>query len=486
VYSAYQLFFVSIEGERAMHPTLFKTTTSPVCPVWVVDEASWPDVNLMVSSRAQQLAKGIGFIGHEGSHVMVWDERGTLESVLMGLGKHAEDADPFVLAKLHEMLPQGDYELAFCPLKPDLAFLGFVLGRYRFERYKALPLKAIRLKLMDGVDGGEITRIANGIALGRDLINTPANDCSPQALEEAARQLAKANDANIHVIIGDDLLTQNFPMIHAVGRASADIPARIPRLIDLKWQPKGQNADDLLEITLVGKGVCFDTGGLNIKPDNSMLLMKKDMGGAASVLAAASMIMDAQLPLRLRVLIPAVENAISGDAFRPGDVLKSRKGVTVEIGNTDAEGRLVLADALTFADESDPDLIIDMATLTGAARVALGPDLPPLMCEDDALAATLQRIGSQHHDPVWRLPLWNPYESLLSSKVADTNNVSSGSYAGSILAALFLRKFISPKRAWAHFDIFGWTPSSKPARPEGGEAQAARLIYAYLKERVGV
>jgi leucyl aminopeptidase len=233
------------------------------------------------------------------------------------------------------------------------------------------------------------------------------------------------------------------------------------------------------------KGVCFDTGGLNLKPDNSMLLMKKDMGGAASVLAAASMIMDAQLPLKLRVLIPAVENAISGDAFRPGDVLKSRKGLSVEIGNTDAEGRLVLADALTYADEADPDLIIDMATLTGAARVALGPDLPPLMCEDEALAATLQRIGTRQHDPVWRLPLWNPYESLLSSKVADTNNVSSGSYAGSILAALFLRKFISAGRMWAHFDIFGWTPSARPARPEGGEAQAARLIYAYLKERVG-
>jgi leucyl aminopeptidase len=469
-----------------MHTTLFKTTTNPLYPLWVVDEVSWPDVNLMLSSRAQKIAKAQGFAGGEGTPLVIWNDQGAIEGALMGLGKKASEVDPFVLAKCHETLPQGDYELVHCSLKLDLAFLGFVLGRYRFERYKAMPLKTIRLKLMDGVDEREITRIANGMALGRDLINTPANDCSPQALEEAARQLAKNNDAHIHVIVGDDLLTQNFPMIHAVGRACADIPARSPRLIEMTWHPKGHNVDDLLEITLVGKGVCFDTGGLNIKPDNSMLLMKKDMGGAASVLAAASMIMDAQLPLRLRVLIPAVENAISGDAFRPGDVLKSRKGITVEIGNTDAEGRLVLADALTYADEADPDLIIDMATLTGAARVALGPDLPPLMCEDDALAATLQRIGTQHHDPVWRLPLWNPYESLLASKVADTNNVSSGSYAGSILAALFLRKFISPKRAWAHFDIFGWTPSSKPARPEGGEAQAARLIYAYLKERVGV
>jgi leucyl aminopeptidase len=342
-------------------------------------------------------------------------------------------------------------------------------------------LPNIRLQIPEGVDAHDISRIMAGITLGRDLINTPAHDCSPDTLEDAARHLADTRSGHLQVIKGDALLTHNFPLIHAVGRAASDDVARAPRLIDLIWHPKGHDVKTLPQITLVGKGVTFDTGGLNIKPDSSMLLMKKDMGGAASVLACASMIMDAELPVRLRVLIPAVENAISGQAFRPGDVLPSRKGLSVEIGNTDAEGRLILADTLTYADEGNPDLIIDMATLTGAARVALGPDLPPLMCDDDDLAQTLSRIGSTQNDPVWRLPLWTPYESMLNSKVADINNVSSSSYAGSILAALFLRKFISVERKWVHFDIFGWTPTAKPARPEGGEVQVARLVYAYVK-----
>ncbi len=283
--------------------------------------------------------------------------------------------------------------------------------------------------------------------------------------------MAPASDT----IVGDDLLKQNFPLIHAVGRASP----RAPRLIDITW---GDPAAP--KITLVGKGVCFDTGGLDIKPSSGMLIMKKDMGGAACVLGAAHMIMDAKLKVRLRVLIPAVENAISGEAFRPLDIYRSRKGITVEIGNTDAEGRLVLADALALADEEKPELIVDMATLTGAARVALGPDLPAFFATDDALAADVARHAQAENDPVWRLPLWKPYDSMLDSKTADINNVG-GAFAGSITAALFLNRFVTAAKAWAHFDIYGWTPSARPARPEGGECQVARALYALLKERYG-
>jgi leucyl aminopeptidase len=295
----------------------------------------------------------------------------------------------------------------------------------------------------------------------------------PAELEQAARALADKHGAKVQSIVGDELLKQNFPLIHAVGRAAA----RAPRLIDLTW---GDAAAP--KITLVGKGVCFDTGGLDIKPDSGMLIMKKDMGGAANVLAAAHMIMDGKLKVRLRVLIPAVENAIAGDAFRPLDVYKSRKGITVEIGNTDAEGRLVLADALALADEEAPELIVDMATLTGAARVALGPELPPLFTHDDALASDLARHAEAERDPLWRLPLWRPYESMLDSKTADINNVG-GPQAGAITAALFLNRFVTATRAWAHFDIYAWTPAPKPARPDGGECQVARALYALLKER---
>jgi len=297
----------------------------------------------------------------------------------------------------------------------------------------------------------------------------------PAELETAARDLGGRHGATFRSIAGDELLQQNFPLIHAVGRASP----RAPRLIDLTW---GDAAHP--KITLVGKGVCFDTGGLDIKPDSAMLIMKKDMGGAANVLAAAHMIMDAKLKVRLRVLIPAVENAIAGEAFRPMDIYRSRKGITVEIGNTDAEGRLVLADALALADEEAPELIVDMATLTGAARVALGPELPPLFTHDDALAADLTRHAQAERDPLWRLPLWRPYESLLDSKTADINNVG-GSFAGSITAALFLNRFVTAAKSWAHFDIYAWTPSAKPARPDGGECQVARALYALLRERYG-
>jgi leucyl aminopeptidase len=328
----------------------------------------------------------------------------------------------------------------------------------------------------EGVEVAEISRMAEATALARDLINTPANDMGPEELAAAAQQLADRYGGNFHCIVGDDLTRQNFPLIHAVGMASP----RAPRLIDFTW---GDPAHP--KVTLVGKGVCFDTGGLDLKPSAGMLIMKKDMGGAANVLALASMVMDAKLKLRLRVLIPAVENAVAGNAFRPLDIFTSRKGITVEIGNTDAEGRLVLADALALADEEKPDLLIDMGTLTGAARVALGPDLPPFYTNDETLALDVAGHAKAENDPLWRLPLWPPYDSWLDSKVANLNNVPSGTFAGSITCALFLQRFVEAAKSWLHVDIYGWTPSAKPARPEGGECQAARAIYKLLSQRYG-
>jgi leucyl aminopeptidase len=300
----------------------------------------------------------------------------------------------------------------------------------------------------------------------------------PADLEAATRTLAKQHGAKFRSVVGDELHRQNFPLIHAVGRA-ADA-RRAPRLIELRW---GRSGDP--KVTLVGKGVCFDTGGLDLKPSSAMLLMKKDMGGAATVLALAHMIMDAKLKVALRVLIPAVENSVAGDAFRPSDVYASRKGLTVEIGNTDAEGRLILADALALADEETPDLLVDMGTLTGAARVALGPELPPYYTDDETLAADLARHAAVENDPLWRLPLWMRYDQNLDSKVADVNNIAAGGMAGSIICALFLKRFVSAAKSWLHFDIYAWTPAAKPGRPEGGECQAARALYALLTQRYG-
>jgi leucyl aminopeptidase len=317
--------------------------------------------------------------------------------------------------------------------------------------------------------------MAEAAGLARDLINTPSNDMGPAELAQAAQELATRFGASFNCVIGDDLAT-NFPLIHAVGMAST----RAPRLIDISW---GDPAHP--KVTLVGKGVCFDTGGLDLKPSSGMLIMKKDMGGAANVLALASMVMDAKLKVRLRVLIPAVENAVAGNAFRPLDIFKSRKGLTVEIGNTDAEGRLVLADALALADEEKPDLLVDLGTLTGAARVALGPDLPPFYTNDETLALDLAACARRENDPLWRLPLWPAYDAWLDSKVANVNNAPSGGFAGSITCALFLQRFVEAAKSWLHVDIYGWTPSAKPARPEGGECQAARAIYKLLGERYG-
>ncbi|HKH96131.1 MAG TPA: leucyl aminopeptidase family protein [Beijerinckiaceae bacterium] len=433
---------------------------------------TWPQVASALSPTARAFAKAQDFAPKPGAVLIVPDAEGAIEAVVLG----DDPADPFAAGKLPAMLPEGAYAFAAAPRDPALATLAWLLGSYAFTRYGAKPVKAVRLVPPDGVDAGEVSRIAAAVAGGRDLINTPANDLGPEEIEAAARRLAEAHKAEIACVVGDDLIVQNFPMIHAVGRASP----RLPRLIDMRWGAPGAP-----KVTVVGKGVAFDTGGLDIKPGASMLLMKKDMGGAAAALALADMIMGARLPVRLRVLIPAVENAISGSAFRPGDVLPSRKGLTVEIGNTDAEGRLILADALALADEEEPDLIVDFATLTGAARTALGPDLPPFYTEDDALAADLARLGMVVNDPVWRLPLWRPYARMLESKIADVNHVSSGPMAGSITAALFLRRFAPRARAHVHFDIYAWTPKAKPGRPEGGEVQGARVVYAVLRERYG-
>jgi len=321
-----------------------------------------------------------------------------------------------------------------------------------------------------------VLALAEAVTLGRDLINTPANDLGPAELETVARELAAAHGASVKVTEGSGLLSDNFPMIHAVGRASD----RAPRLIDLRW-----GSEHAPKVTIVGKGICFDTGGLDIKPASGMVLMKKDMGGAAAALAFASMVMRRKLPVRLRVLIPAADNSIAGNAFRPGDVLHSRNGMTVEIGNTDAEGRLVLADAISLADEEAPDYLITIATLTGAARVALGPDLPPLYTDDEAFAAGLLDQGRAVGDPFWRLPLWRPYDKLLKSSIADVNHIAEGGHAGSIIAALFLRRFVKQAKRFAHLDIFGWVPREQPGRPQGGEAQAARALFAYFQRELG-
>jgi leucyl aminopeptidase len=457
-----------------LHPA-FARSDEDAIPVRLLTKETWPGISAELEPVARAYAEATGFDGRPGSLLLLPAADGSIATVLVGIEDGAE-ADPFDLARLATALPKGVYRLADRPAEPGLAALGFALGTYRFDRYRERPAKEVRLVLPDGVDGEELTRIADAVAMGRDLVNTPANDLGPDGIEEAARRVAERHGADIQVTVGDDLLDANLPMIHAVGRAAE----RAPRLIDIGW---GEDGAPL--VAIVGKGVAFDTGGLDIKPSSAMLIMKKDMGGAAAALALADMIMGAGLKLRLRVLIPAVENAISGSSFRPGDVLRSRKGLSVEIGNTDAEGRLILADALALADEDAPELVVDFATLTGAARVALGPELPPFYTKDDALADAVARHARALRDPVWRLPLWQPYAKMLDSKIADTNNVSAGGFAGSITAALFLARFVTAAKAHLHFDIYGWNPSAKPGRPEGGEVQAARLVYGLLRERYG-
>ena len=434
-----------------------------------------------LSATATQWVQSTGFTAKEGEICLIPSLDGSIEAVLFGIGtEKSTTRSPLLAGLLPVRLPQGHYHYVIeGPLANDeqalfLATLAWHLGAYRFDRYKENTKPMPELDWPEGIDRDEILRQAKGSNLARDLINIPASDMGPDELEAVTKRLADTHGAVLTVIKGEELLAHNFPMIHAVGRAST----RAPRLLDFVW-----GDESAPKVTLVGKGVCFDTGGLDLKPSSSMLLMKKDMGGAANVLGLASMIMSAQLPVRLRVLIPAVENSVSGDAFRPGDVLRSHKGLTVEIGNTDAEGRLVLADAMSLADEEEPDLMIDMATLTGAARVALGPDLPPFYSDDADLVASLSDESRKQWDPLWNMPLWPGYDGNLSSDIADVNHISSGGFAGSITAALFLRRFVDKTRSWVHFDIYGWAPAAQPARPKGGEAQAIRAIYSHLKAK---
>jgi leucyl aminopeptidase len=447
-------------------------------PIWFVTQETWPEVRAGLPEEAQAFAAACGFEPAPGRCQILPDASGGIAGVLFGIEPDSARArDLFLPGQLATLLPSGLYRFANWPYDAALASLGWLLSRYRFRRYKANDADQPRLCVPDGVDADRIERIAKAVALGRDLINTPANDMGPDALEAAALDLAERYEAKATVIRADELLKANLPLIHAVGKAAA----RPPRLVEFSF-----GAAESPKVTLVGKGVCFDSGGLDIKPESAMQLMKKDMGGAATALALASMIMDARLPVRLRIIIPIVENAISGNAMRPGDIYKSRKGLTVEIGNTDAEGRLILADALALADEEAPDLLFDFATLTGAARVALGPDVPPFYTMDDELAADIARIGAATRDPVWRMPLWEPYDKLLEGKIADLNNISGTPFGGSITAALFLRRFVERAKAWAHFDIYAWTPKAAPGRPEGAEVQAARLLYDLIEARYGV
>lgn len=420
-------------------------------------------------------AEAAGFAGTSGQLCALPGADGRPEAALFGTGTAQTRARArFLIARAANALPAGDWHLEGDLAQQDAeeAALGWLLSGYRFTRYKSAKGPEARLRCPEGVDGARIEAIAAGEALTRDLINTPASDMGPDELEAAFVTLADEFGATTRVTRGDDLLAENLPMIHAVGRASP----RAPRLLDLRWGDAGPR------LTLVGKGVCFDTGGLDLKPAASMGLMKKDMGGAATVMGLARMIMALGLRVRLRVLVPAVENAVSGNAFRPQDVLTSRKGLTVEVNNTDAEGRLVLADALTLADEEKPDLLVCMATLTGAARVALGPDLPPFYTDDDALAAALSAASVKAADPLWRMPFWTPYEPLIEPAIADLDNAPGGGMAGSITAALFLRRFVTDTSRFAHFDIYGWQPTAAPARPKGGVGQGARAILAALPE----
>jgi leucyl aminopeptidase len=459
-------------------PSLFETApATSAIPITFASKSSWDAIRSELPATARQFADANGFAAKPGAYLALPTADGQIAGVLFGLDdERAKSRDPFRPGALPGLLPAGAYRFANTPHDTRLAVLAFALGRYRFGRYRKAEVPDVRLVPPDGIDTADVIRLADAAMLARNLINTPSNDMGPAELAQAAKEVAERFGARFDCIVGDDLVKQNFPLIHAVGMASS----RAPRLVDFSW---GEPSHP--KVTLVGKGVCFDTGGLDLKPSSGMLIMKKDMGGAANMLALAQMVMDAKLKLRLRVLIPAVENAVAGNAFRPLDIFPSRKGLTVEIGNTDAEGRLILADALALADEEKPDLLIDMGTLTGAARVALGPDLPPFYTEDETLAADVARYAREENDPLWRMPLWPPYDAWLDSKVANLTNAPSGTFAGSVTCALFLQRFVEHAKSWLHLDIYGWTPTAKPARPEGGECQAARAVYRLLSSRYG-
>ena len=417
------------------------------------------------------------FAAAAGEVLLLPNSAGDLEAVLLGLGAKP---DAFALASLPAQLPEGAYRLddSAPEAVQDMAPLAWAMGCYRYEAYKTKPRDSQwpRLVLPKTCDRARVERLNRAVYSTRHLINTPAADMGPEALEQVMHSLAKRHKAELSVISGDDLLAKNYPMIHAVGRAAVEAP----RFLDLTW-----GEAEAPKVTLVGKGVCFDTGGLNLKPGSYMDLMKKDMGGAAISIALADALMDAGLPIRLRLMIGAVENAIGPDAFRPGDVLASRKGLAVEIGNTDAEGRLVLADMLCEADSETPDVLIDFATLTGAARVAMGPEVVPFYTHDDELAEAMQTTAIETHDPMWRMPLWAGYDGWLDSQIGDVNHIGSAPMGGSITAALFLARFVEQSKTWMHCDVYAWSLRARAGRPVGGEAQALRAVYTYLERRFG-
>jgi leucyl aminopeptidase len=453
-----------------MTVTVDKKTPAGAVPILAVDAKRLPKFLERLTPAERRWVATSGFDAAAHTHCLFPAEDGGLEAVLIGVGSAS---DPWVLASLPVKLPAGTYVLGKGPLAiaPEDAAFSWDLGGYKFSRYKAAKRKPAQLHLAPSAKVTEALQLAEGARLVRDLVNTPTEDMGPAELSAAAREQARMFGGKFREIVGDDLLAKDFPAIHAVGRAAA----RAPRLIEVTWgNPKHPR------IAVVGKGVCFDTGGLNIKTGEGMRLMKKDMGGAAHAIALARLVMQRKLPVFLQLLVPAVENAISGNAYRPGDVIRTRKGLTIEIGNTDAEGRVVLCDALAYAVEGDPKLIVDFATLTGAARVALGPELPAMFSNDERLAAKLEKAARDLDDPLWRLPLWRGYRRLFDSDIADFNNTGKGGFAGAIVAALFLDHFVPESTPWIHFDVFAWNDLSRPGRPVGGEAQGLRAILATL------
>ena len=448
--------------------------TGPATPIHIIRSGEWTQWVEGRSDALRRLAEVHDFKAQGGRILLAPATDGSIERVLFGV---SDKANAMAVGALAQNLPSGDYRMAAAP--PEFAAtsvaIAWGLGAYAFDRYKARKRPAPRLVPPEGAEMADAQRVIVGSWLARDLVNTPTNDMGPEALHSAAEDVASVAGAEFEAIVGDELLSKGYPLIHAVGRACA----QPPRLLHLSWGDAGAR-----RLSLVGKGVTFDTGGLDLKPSAGMRLMKKDMGGAAHALALAQIVMDAKPDLRLDLFLPVVENSVAGDAFRPGDVIKSRKGLTVEIDNTDAEGRLILADALARACEDETAMLLDFATLTGAARTALGPDIPPFYTNDDALAADLAQASKETHDPIWRMPLWDPYDGDMDSPIADLKNTGDGAFAGSIYAALFLKRFVTAP-AWAHFDIFAWAPKEKPARPQGGEAQAIRACWQVIKSRFG-
>ncbi len=446
-------------------------------PIHAVDRAGFAKQAEALDSSAQRWMKALGFAGAPDTHALLPAADGSIGAVWAGV---RSAADPWAVALLPKALPAGQYHLADAGLALDAAAAAqsWELGSYTFDLYKPARRETAELSLPDSEAAQRGLILAAAIASTRDLINTPAEHMSPAALAEAVRLVAKQHGATFKQTAGDALLKANFPAIHAVGRAADAASGRAPRLIELNWgQPKHPR------VTLVGKGVCFDSGGLDIKSADGMRLMKKDMGGAANALGLAQMIMALKLPLRLQLLIPAVENAISANAFRPGDVFKTRQGLHIEIGNTDAEGRVILCDALAYGAEGKPELMIDLATLTGAARVALGAQLPALFCRDIGQARDIVDLGMQVQDPLWHMPLWAPYHGGIESDIADIVNTGRGALGGAISAALFLEDFVPAKQDWLHIDLFAWNEGHRPGRPAGGEAQTLRTLLAYLQQR---